>query len=643
MASPLPTPSAAVRNEAPSSGGRLTPTVVAIFAMLVLCALQLLFHLYDANEQAEVEARAALVLIDHQVESQGAASLKQPSALLLAAVKPREAVLALAHCGSTHCDLIYARPGGAVCSGLISWPAVCASVMSPALAGQTVRLSYDLQPTLASAATDMGATVLLCGAVLLLWRGATSGLRRENVESGIAVQQASEHDPLTGLLNRVAFEATLKRHNEAKGSAATSTDGCLMYFDLDRFKIINDTYGHLVGDEVLKTVAKRLRYTLGSDVPIGRLGGDEFAVLLADVASKATIEQMGRVVIEQVSKPIQVNALKDSVGLSIGAYMMTRGALNVGDMLHRADLAMYEAKKSGRGRLVFFVDSMDEASRSRAQMQVDLRKALEERQMFMVYQAQVDSHDSIRGVESMVRWRHPTKGVLRDDDFIPLAEQSGLIIPLGKLVIELVCADLVALRAQRLVLPYVSVNLSLKQLADETFVDEVLATLKRHALSTTDIEFEITEGTAMVGRSDKENATLNKLSAMGFRIAIDNFGTGYSSLGRLLDLKVDKLKFDAVFVKAIGTPRFDPVLLELMISLAGRLGVKSVAEGVETPAQVKWLREAGCKMMQGNLFAQPMNHGQLVSWLKLQEGDRDFGDGVWAPTQTMDEIPELHA
>ena len=643
MASDHSTPSTVVQSDATQGGGGRVPTIVAILAMLVLCALQLLLHVYGANEQAEVEARAAAALIDQQASAQGEASLAQPSRAILDAVKHREAVQALAHCSGQQCALIYARPGAAACSGFLSWPTMCSSVLSRVMPGETIRVSYDLQPVLRSAAVDMGATVLLCTAVLLLWRVATSGLRKEKAESVVLVQQASKHDPLTGLLNRVAFEATLKRHNEAKGSAATSTDGCLMYFDLDRFKIINDTYGHLVGDEVLRTVAKRLRYTLGSDVPIGRLGGDEFAVLLVDVSSKATIEQMGRVVIEQVSKPIQMDAIKDAVGLSIGAYMMTRGALKVGEMLHRADLAMYEAKKSGRGRLVFFEDSMDEASRSRAQMQVDLRKALDERQMFMVYQAQVDSFDSIRGVESMVRWRHPTKGVLRDDDFIPVAEQSGLIIPLGKLVIELVCADLVALRAQRLVLPYVSVNLSLKQLADETFVDSVLATLKHHALSATDIEFEITEGTAMVGRSDKENATLNKLAAMGFRIAIDNFGTGYSSLGRLLDLKVDKLKFDAVFVKAIGTPRFDPVLLELMISLADRLGIKSVAEGVETPAQVKWLRDAGCKMMQGNLYAQPMNHAQLVSWLKLQEGDRDFGDGVWAPTQTLDDVAELNS
>jgi EAL domain-containing protein (putative c-di-GMP-specific phosphodiesterase class I) len=179
-------------------------------------------------------------------------------------------------------------------------------------------------------------------------------------------------------------------------------------------------------------------------------------------------------------------------------------------------------------------------------------------------------------------------------------------------------------------------DVSLRQLADQALVDDVQDALKRHGLSATDIEFEVTESTAMEGQVGKENATLKRLAAQHFRIAIDDFGTGYSSMGRLLDLKVDKLKIDGVFVAAIGKPNFNPALLELMISLANRLGVKSVAEGVETLEQVVWLRNAGCQMMQGDFYAKPMNHAQLVSWLKLQEGDNDFDDGVWAPTGTME-------
>jgi diguanylate cyclase (GGDEF)-like protein len=611
---------------------------MAVLVMLLLCVLQILSRVYDANEQAEVEAQAVLTLIEQQAGAQPGVEIQAAlPAPFVATLKPRGNILSISHCSGKRCGVVYARPGQAMCEPGIAWPAVCASATSRVLLNESVRVSYDLASGVQSAAVDAGATVLLLSGLLWLWHRATRGLKQDKAESVLLVQQATDRDPLTGLLNRVAFEQVVRRHNERKTGSPSTTDGCLMYFDLDRFKVINDTHGHLMGDQVLKTVAKRLRYTLGSDVPIGRLGGDEFAVLLVDVASQATIEQMGRVVIDQVSKPIQMDAIKDSVGLSIGAFMLTRGALTVGEMLHRADLAMYEAKKAGRGRLVFFEESMDEASRSRAQVQVDLRTALQENQMFMVYQPQVDCYDSIRGVESLVRWRHPTRGLINAEEFISAAEQSGLIVPLGKLILDLVCRDLVSLRAQRLTLPYVSVNLSLKQLADANFVDDLQSTLAQHGLSATDIEFEITEGTAMAGRSAQENATLNKLSELGFRIAIDDFGTGYSSMGRLLDLKVDKLKFDRVFVAAIGNPRFDPALLELMISLANRLGVKSVAEGVETLDQVVWLRQAGCQMMQGNLYARPMNHAQLVSWLRLQEGDGDFGDGVWAPTQTMEE------
>lgn len=597
--------------------------------MLLLCVLHLLSLLNKEHTQAQHQGTAALALI----EGRGAVHA------LTTALQPLESIEAISHCVGPRCSTVYARSGAAPCDTGFSWQALCVAVPSKALPGESVMVSYTLRPVLPSAALDMGAILLVCGGMLLAWHHASPSGQQTKTRNDAPLGQGSAHDPLTGLLNRVAFEAALKRHNETKTAPSTgSTDGCLLYFDLDRFKIINDTHGHIAGDQVLKTVTQRLKYTLGNDVLIGRLGGDEFAALLTDVSSRANIETMGRVLIEQVSKPIQLDAIKDWVGLSIGAFMLKRGDLNVGQMLHQADLAMYEAKRAGRGRLVFFDEAMGEAARSRAQIQVDLKTAIDERQLFMVYQPQFDTHDHIRGVESLVRWKHPTKGLIPPEEFIPVAEQSGLIVPLGKLIIDLVCADLVALRAQNLALPYVSMDMSLRQLADAALVDDVQDALQRHGLSATDIEFEVTESTAMVGNVGKETATLKKLSALAFRIAIDDFGTGYSSMGRLLDLKVDKLKIDGIFVAAIGKPGFDPALLELMISLAKRLGVKSVAEGVETVEQVAWLRQAGCQMMQGDFYAKPMTHPQLVSWLKLKEGDDAFDEGVWAPTQTMDFI-----
>lgn len=649
MASVPNTTQASVKGEVQPSGAWLTPTRVVLAAVLLLCALQLFLRVSDARAHGEVEGAAALALIEQQPAAAVPPAGPLPVGLqasLTTVFAPRNDVLSLALCQGPQCRMAYSRAGAAPCESGLAWPALCVAVPSRVNIGDTLKVGYDLQPYLWSALLDLGVTLVLGTGVLLVWRGKQAAPLAAGAVSGngkpgspaAAPAVGAERDPLTGLLNRVAFEAAVKRHNETgAASASGEADGCLMYFDLDRFKAINDTHGHIAGDLVLKAVAGRLRYTLGNGALIGRLGGDEFAALLTDASTHATIQQMGRVLIEQVSKPIQMGGLTDSVGLSIGAFMLKRGELAVGDILHRADLAMYEAKRGGRGRMMFFEEAMDAASRSRAQIQIDLSKAIQDREMFMVYQPQVDAFDSIRGVESLVRWRHPKRGLVSPDEFISIAEQTGLIVPLGKMIIDLVCADLVALRAQRLALPYVSVNLSLRQLADPAFVDDVQDALKRHGLSPTDLEFEITESTAMVGQAAKETATLKRLAEMGFRLAIDDFGTGYSSLGRLLDLKVDKLKIDRVFVAAITKPNFDPALLELMISLAKRMGIKSVAEGVENVDQVVWLRQAGCQMMQGDLYSRPMNHSQLISWLRLQEGDNDFDEGVWSPTMTMEE------
>lgn len=557
------------------------------------------------------------------------------------ALGPHAELLGMAHCREQHCRVIYDRAGGAAapggaCTSALGWPAACVTVPSPNLSTDAVSVRFDLRPVLSAVGLDLLVGSLLLGGVALVWWRARAASAPQGMVPEPQLRQVAQNDALTGLLNRVAFESALKRHNEAESIGRLETDGCLMYFDLDRFKFINDTHGHIAGDLVLKTVAQRLRYTLGGGVMIGRLGGDEFAALLTDVSSRATIETICRVLIEQVSKPIMIGDVKEWVGLSIGAYMLKRGELNLGEMLHRADLAMYEAKRAGRGRLVFYDDSMDAAARSRAQVQADLRNAIDERQFFMVYQPQFDAFDRVRGVEAMVQWRHPSRGIVAPEEFIPVAEQTGLIVPLGKVVIDMVCADLVAMRHQRLVVPYISMDVSLRQLTDVAMVDDVQGALQRHGLNASDIEFEVSESTAMVGHGGKETATLKKLSALAFRIAIDDFGSGASSMGRLLDLKVDKLKIDGMFVQAIGTPKFNPALLELMIDLANRLGVKSVAEGVETLEQVVWLRKAGCQMLQGNFFAKPMTHAQLIHWLNLQARDASFEGGVvWKATQPM--------
>jgi diguanylate cyclase (GGDEF)-like protein len=605
------------------------PMRVVLAAALVLCIAVLFMRWHDARSRAQSDGLAALALIEQQPASVNV----QAPAYLAEAMKPHASILSLSHCIGAQCSTVYAQPQAAPCEYPAGLKPHCVSVPSKANIGYALLVRYDLLAVLVAASLDLAVSGLLFGVVLLLWYAHVQKAQA-NGKAAVAqqVKLGAERDPLTGVLNRVAFESALKRHNESTKQVSKGTDGCLMYFDLDRFKLINDTHGHIAGDVVLKTVAQRLKYTLG-DVMIGRLGGDEFAVLLVDVGAQDKIEQMGKVLIEQVSKPIQIDKVSDYVGLSIGAYMLKRGELSVGDMLHRADLAMYEAKRSGRGRLVFYEESMEQASRGHAEIQSDLKKALDERQLFMVYQPELDANECVRGMEALVRWRHPTRGLVSPDDFIPVAEKNGLIVPLGKMILDLVCADIVTVRNEHINLPYVSVNVSLRELSSPTFVEDVMATLRRRGLEPADIEFEITESTAMVGQAGKESIILKRLSDLGFRLAVDDFGSGYSSIARLLDLKVQKLKIDRVFVGAIGKPGFDPALLELMIALSGRLALKSVAEGVETPAQAAWLREAGCMMMQGYLYARPMTQQQLINWMREQSAGCDVDGGVWASTQ----------
>ena len=650
MAAGTPTPSLPTLPATSAPMRWLTPGRVAAVAAVLLCVLVLASRLHGALVQARTEGAMALAVIDEspivpaapeaveaQASSASALSASTPNLALARAVMPVDAILALGHCEGDRCTTVFAQAGASRCEGRFAWPALCVSVASASSADERLTVAYDVRPVLLASLLDVAVSLALLGGVLWVWRRARGLAQAPDLAAVPAPRQAAEKDALTGLLNRVAFETALARHNEAKSLSTLETDGCLMYFDLDRFKFINDTHGHIAGDQVLKTVSERLRYTLGGGVLIGRLGGDEFAALITDVSSRATIETICRVLIEQVSRPIPIGEVKEWVGLSIGAYMIKRGTLTVGEMLHRADLAMYEAKRAGRGRLIFYDDSMEEAARSRAQVQAEFMQAIDERQFFMVYQPQLDMADRVRGVEAMVRWRHPVRGLIPPEEFVPVAEQTGQIVPLGKMVVDMVCGELVTLRAAGLALPYVSMDVSLRQLADAAMVEDVQAALQRHGLSPADLEFEVAESTAIGAQVSKENATLKQLAAMSFRIAIDDFGSGCSSLGRLVDLKVDKLKIDGMFVHTIGQPHFNPALLELMITLANRLGVKSVAEGVETAEQVGWLRQAGCQMMQGPFFAEPMPHPQLVRWLQMQDRDGSYDGGVWAPTQTLDE------
>lgn len=640
-----PTPSSAADAAPAAAPALLDPAVkqgwlrgarITLWLTLVLCLALTGLRWMDAQRQARTVGAGVVNLVD---SAQGAAALTKPA--IEAAAEPDLAVRSIAYCVAGQCEPLFTREQAALCAPGFSLSALCVDVPSLSRPEDAVRVGYALAPTwLAAAEQALACSLLMAGVLWAFARVRT--LRAAHragaqaaptaAEPGAAPAKAHDRDALTGLLNRVAFEAALKRHNEAENLSALEVDGCLMYFDLDRFKLINDTYGHVAGDTVLKTVSQRLRNTLGGGVLIGRLGGDEFAALITDVSTRGNIETICRVLIEQVSKPIPIDDVKEWVGLSIGAYMIKRGTLTVGEMLHRADLAMYEAKRAGRGRLVFYHESMEDAARSRAQIQGELKQAIDAGQFFLVYQPQFDVNDQVRGIEAMVRWRHPIRGLIPPEEFMPIAEQSGLIVPLGKRVIGLACEDLVRLRKEGLILPYVSLDVSIRQLADKALVEDLQETLQRHGLSVADFEFEVTEGTTVVGQVSKENATLRQLQDMGFRIAIDGFGAGQSSLARLIDLKVDKIKIDPMFVKAIGQPGFNPALLGLMIGLADKLDLKIVVQGVHTLEQVRWLKQEGGPMMQGDFFGPPMTCSSLLVWAMEEGLHVRSRRSAWAPT-----------
>lgn len=505
------TPPSSVEQPASAAPALLDPAVkrswmrasrITIVLTVVFCLVLTGLRWLDAQRQARAVGAAVVNLVD---AAQGVASATLPS--VESAVEPQVAVQAVAFCPANaegRCETLFARDEATPCAPGFSLGALCTAVPSLSRPEDSVRVTYSLAGTWVAAAEQSVACLVLMVGVLLAFAkvrtsrapSATAAAQAASTaatsgDAGANPAKSTERDALTGLLNRVAFEAALKRHNEAENLSALEVDGCLLYFDLDRFKLINDTYGHIAGDTVLRTVSQRLRYTLGGGVLIGRLGGDEFAALITDVSSRGNIETICRVLIEQVSKPIPIDDVKEWVGLSIGAHMLKRGTLTVGEMLHRADLAMYEAKRAGRGRLVFYHESMEDAARSRAQIQGELKHAIDARQFFLVYQPQFDARDQIRGVEAMVRWRHPVRGLLQPDEFMSIAEQSGLIVPLGKHVIGLVCEDLVNLRKGGLVLPYVSLDVSMRQLADKALVEDLQETLQRHGLTAADLEFEV--------------------------------------------------------------------------------------------------------------------------------------------------------
>jgi len=419
------------------------------------------------------------------------------------------------------------------------------------------------------------------------------------------------HDPLTGLPNRILLQDRLLQ--AVRGTHREGAPFALMIMDLDGFKDVNDSLGHHAGDQLLREMGARLQKTLRhSDVAV-RLGGDEFAFLLPTVATAEHVELLARKLLDIIEEPVVLGGQKARVTASMGAVLFPMHGVEVGDLLRRADRAMYEAKRQHAGFLLF-TTSMEDEGDDRLRLQGDLERAIAVGELVLHYQPKIDLlTNKVSGVEALVRWQHPQLGLLPPDRFVPLAESTRLIKPLTLDVLRQ------AIRQARLwmdagrPLP-IAVNVSVVNLDDPGFVEELNRLLQAAAIPRGLIELEITE-TALMRDPERARSCIQQLADMGVRVSIDDFGTGYSSMTYLRKLAVAKIKIDKSFVLDMGVSRNDSVIVRSIIDLGHSLGLKVVAEGVESAESLQVLTNLGCDFAQGYHFAKALEVSALEAWM----------------------------
>ncbi|EJN07705.1 PAS domain S-box/diguanylate cyclase (GGDEF) domain-containing protein [Bradyrhizobium sp. YR681] len=420
----------------------------------------------------------------------------------------------------------------------------------------------------------------------------------EWLEAQAKISHMARHDALTGLPNRVLFHEQLEQGLRRAGSNDQLAVLCL---DLDHFKDINDSLGHPIGDALLKEVGRRLKATVGDDDTVARLGGDEFAVVQIGRSEEAAARVLAGRLVEVISAPYEIDDHQIIIGVSIGISLSPQDGSNPDELLKNADLALYRAKADGRGTYRFFETGMDARAQARRLLEMDLRAALQRDEFEPYYQPIRDvASGRVVAFEALLRWNHPQRGLIAPISFIPLAEETGLIVQLGEFVLRSACSDAATWPDD----VDVAVNLSPVQFRNPNLIASVTEALALSGLAAQRLELEITES-VLLQNSEATLTTLHELRAMGVRISLDDFGTGYSSLSYLRSFPFDKIKIDRSFVSELATREDSMAIIRAVTGLGRSLGIVTTAEGVENDAQLELLRREGCTQAQGYLFSKP--------------------------------------
>jgi diguanylate cyclase (GGDEF)-like protein/PAS domain S-box-containing protein len=424
---------------------------------------------------------------------------------------------------------------------------------------------------------------------------------RERKKSEELIKHAAYHDTLTGLPNRFLF--TQKLNNLLKTSTQKNKKFAVMFIDLDRFKFINDTIGHLMGDSALRQVAQRLKQTLKKSDTVSRLGGDEFVVLLGNIHEDQQAAKIASKILEAFQSPLQLSADQEVyINFSIGISIFPQGGTNAETLLKNADNALYKAKQHGGSSFQHYDEGMLSLQPSHLEIEKELRDAITNNELILHYQPMVNlKSNHVVGVEALVRWRHPKKGLILPSQFIPSTEESGLIVRLGEWVFEEACRQLSEWRKDKLNIS-ISINISARELLEKNMIKKMLNTLKKAKLSPKDVTLELTE-TFLVKNMEASEKILREVRKLGFKTSLDGFGTGYASLSYLKLLPVDYIKIDHPLIENCTTNHKDAGIIQAIITVAHHMDMKVVAEGVENKAQIKFLKSCKCDVVQGNYYS----------------------------------------